>query len=170
LLQGPWTESDLEKHWTDLAALDATEAYRALQALHSAEQKAVELLSKRLRPAPMVDSERIPRFVKDLDHDEFTVRERASRVLEKFGDRIAAQLQQALANQPSPELRRRVEALLEQGNLAHNPEKLRALRAVEVLERIGSVNAQQVLGTLSQGASDDRLTKEAKAALRRLAK
>jgi hypothetical protein len=63
-----------------------------------------------------------------------------------------------------------LEVLLEQGNVAHNPDKLRGLRAVEVLERIGSANAQQVLETLAQGSAEDQVTQEAKAALKRLAK
>jgi hypothetical protein len=43
-----------------------------------------------------------------------------------------------------------------------------ALRAVEVLEGIGSAAARTVLNTLAGGDADARLTQEARAALRRL--
>jgi hypothetical protein len=45
---------------------------------------------------------------------------------------------------------------------------VRELRAVEVLERIGGPEAEEVLETLVQGAAEARLTREACAALRRL--
>jgi hypothetical protein len=48
------------------------------------------------------------------------------------------------------------------------PERLQALRAVEVLERIGTPEARKVLETLATGAPAARLTREAKASLGRL--
>jgi hypothetical protein len=44
---------------------------------------------------------------------------------------------------------------------------LRALRAVEVLERIGTDSARQALQVLAAGAASAGLTREAKAALGR---
>jgi hypothetical protein len=45
---------------------------------------------------------------------------------------------------------------------------LRGLRAVAVLEHIGTPEAKQLLVNLSEGAPEARLTREAKAALGRL--
>jgi hypothetical protein len=50
------------------------------------------------------------------------------------------------------------------------PESLRYVRAVEVLEQIGSRDAQDVLKTLANGMPTARLTREATAAWERLAK
>jgi hypothetical protein len=47
---------------------------------------------------------------------------------------------------------------------------LRELRAVEILERIGTSGARQVLRTLAKGSPAARVTREAKASLDRLAK
>jgi len=44
------------------------------------------------------------------------------------------------------------------------------LRALEVLEQVGTPEARQVLTTLATGAPHARLTREAKAALDRLSK
>jgi hypothetical protein len=45
---------------------------------------------------------------------------------------------------------------------------LRSVRAAEVLERIGTPEARRLLGQLATGAAEARLTREAKAALKRL--
>ena len=50
------------------------------------------------------------------------------------------------------------------------PEWLQSLRAVEVLERIGTLEAKQVLRELADCAPATRLTREAKASLERLAR
>jgi hypothetical protein len=48
------------------------------------------------------------------------------------------------------------------------PERVQALRAVEVLEWIGTPEARKVLEALATGAPAARLTREARASLGRL--
>jgi hypothetical protein len=81
---------------------------------------------------------------------------------------IEPELRRALEGSEDPEVRRRVNALLE--SIPHfetRPEHLRALRAVEVLEYFRTPEARQALVELAKGASQSRLTREAKAALGR---
>ena len=54
------------------------------------------------------------------------------------------------------------------GNAEPAPNLVRALRAAEVLEHIGTPEARQVLEALAKGAPGHRLTEAAAAALRRL--
>ena len=84
---------------------------------------------------------------------------------------IEPALTEALRRPPSLEVRRRVEGLLERlrGERLHPPaERLRAARAVEVLERIGDRAARRHLAALAAGAPQAQLTIEAKSALERL--
>ena len=58
--------------------------------------------------------------------------------------------------------------MLQAGDIAVLEKSLRALRAVAVLEDVGSREAKAILETLAGGVPDARLTREAKAALRRM--
>jgi HEAT repeat protein len=77
-------------------------------------------------------------------------------------------LRAALRNRPSPEQRRTIEQLLDTLYTLRSPEALRQLRAIEILERIGTPEAVEVLQKLAIGATEARPTQEAKASLERL--
>jgi hypothetical protein len=76
-----------------------------------------------------------------------------------------------LRQEHSPEVRRRVQHLLEslEAPLVRPGPTLRDLRAVQLLERCGTRGATRNLESLAEGAPEARLTQEAKAALERLA-
>ena len=48
------------------------------------------------------------------------------------------------------------------------PERVRALRAVEALERVGTLPAREALRELTTGGADPDIVREAQASLRRL--
>jgi hypothetical protein len=79
-------------------------------------------------------------------------------------------MRQALAGRPSPEVRRRLGELLQRLDPLASPELLRGLRAVQVLEQVGTPEARDLLRTLAGGVPEARLTQEAKASLQRLAR
>jgi hypothetical protein len=69
------------------------------------------------------------------------------------------------------EVRRRIELLLEKHDRATlAPERVREVRALEILEQVGTPEARELLEKLTKGASEARLTREAKASVERLAK
>jgi RNA polymerase sigma factor (sigma-70 family) len=162
---------ELEALWADLAGEDAGRAYRAIRALVAAPTHSVPFLRQELRPAPAAAPKHLARLIADLGADEFAVRERATGELEKLGPQAIPALKRALAGRPSLEARRRIEALLRRpDHLPRAADELRAWRAVEVLEHIGTAEARGVLEKLAEGPELSRLTQGARAARARLAR
>ena len=159
----------LDTAWAELAGDDASRAYRTLTALVAAPRQAVPFLKAHLQPAEKADARRIRRLIADLDSDRFGVRQRATKELEAVAELAAPVLRQALAQRPSPEVRRRAEGLLARLD-SLRPEQVRGVRAVEVLEHIGTPEAQDILDSLARGTPEARLTQEAKTSLERLAR
>jgi WD40 repeat protein len=159
------TAKELEALWERLAG-DAEDADEAMRGLAASPARAAELLGRSLKPAEKTGPEQIARLVRDLDSDSFAERERASAALAELGEDAADALRAALDRNPSAEVRRRAEELLERlRDQAQPPERLRGLRAVQVLEWIGTPEARRALEALADGAPDAELTRAAKAAL-----
>jgi len=135
----------------------------------AAFQQGLDVLEKeRLKPAAPVDMKRTLELIKQLDAEEFKARESANKELLKFDEQILPVLDKALAAQPTLETKRRLEAL--RGRLTSvvlQGERLRAYRAIEVLERIGTPEALQVLQELAKGAPGALITTSAKAVVKR---
>jgi RNA polymerase sigma factor (sigma-70 family) len=159
----------LAKAWADLAGDDAPRAFRARWTLTTAADEAFVLLKDRLRPVKEAEPRRLRRLLADLDSDHFAVRQKAQQELEDLGDLAEPAMREALAGKPTLELRRSVEKLLEGlRGPSRRPEVLRGVRAVAVLEGIGTPAARRLLEDLAAGAPGSRLTQEAKASLRHL--
>jgi hypothetical protein len=161
---GELGRKELDALWSDLAG-DAREAHRVIPVLAAAPAQTVPFLKDRLQPAT-VDGKRIEKLLADLDSDAFETREAAARALTEMRYRIEPTLRQALEKKPSLEMRRRLQAILTGPNRP-SAEALRTLRAIAVLERIGTPEARRILEKLSGGATC-RETQEGQAALQRL--
>jgi RNA polymerase sigma factor (sigma-70 family) len=159
---------DLPALWDDLASADAAKGFQAIGKLVSAPDRAVALLEKRLRPAPVASPERLARLVADLDSDSFEMREKAAKELEGLGEVAEAVLRRAREAGPSAEVRRRAEELLRKLPLTGSGERLRQFRAVEVLEGLATPEARRLLREWGRGAPEALLTRESRAALERL--
>jgi hypothetical protein len=131
-------------------------------------EQTVALLKKRLRPDAAADGARMNRLAAELGSDDFAVREKATQELTSLGDRAESVLRTAFPK-ASAEARRRIGDILVQIDPASSADLRRGLRAVEVLERLGNIDAQQVLRNLAEGDPHARLTQEAESALERLA-
>jgi hypothetical protein len=158
--------------WTELAGDDARKAFQAARRLAGAGQVTVDFLQHALQPVAGIDAKRLDQLISDLESATFEVRTRASEELEKLGELAEPALRQALAAQPSLEMRQRIEKLLETPPTFRVPvpDRLRALRGIQVLEYIGTAEAQTALQGLASGAPGARLTYEAHKALQRLGK
>jgi hypothetical protein len=95
----------------------------------------------------------------------------SSKGWNKISTTAESALRQALKGHSSVEKRRRLEEII--ANLegkTSSGEWLRAQRALEVLEHIGTPGSRRVLQDLGQGAPESRLTRKARLAMARLAK
>jgi WD40 repeat protein len=165
------SSEELEVLWNQLASPRGTRAVEAMARLQALPGQVVPLLRDHLRPIPRPDARRLDRLLADLESDRFQVRARAIAELERLAELAGPSLHRRLTEEPSPEVRRSVEELLEKlDGFVTRPEQVQAFRAVEVLEHIGTAEAQAVLHELARGAPEARLTQEAKASLERLAK
>jgi WD40 repeat protein len=165
-LVGGTAEGPQESAWHDLASGDARRAYGAVWRL-AGDPQAVRLLGARLQPAQERDAAPVPRLLHQLGSPDFATRERATRALEEIGEAARGQLEAACKDGSSAEVRRRARALL--GKLdPRSAERLREVRAVQVLEYVGTPPARRLLEKLAGGAPGARLTQEAKASLERL--
>jgi RNA polymerase sigma factor (sigma-70 family) len=153
--------------WEKLASSQSATAAPAIWALAGAPRQTVPFLKDHLCAVPPGDPLRIAQLVKAFDSDRFADREEAARALERMGEAAEPELRKVLAGRPSLEIHRRVKRLVER---LEGHEWLRKLRALEVLEYVGTLEARQVLEALAQGAPQARLTQEGKASLERLAK
>jgi NADH dehydrogenase/NADH:ubiquinone oxidoreductase subunit G len=126
----------------------------------------VPFLGENLLPAPAADPQ-LARLVAQLDSSNFTERNKATHELEKRLQLAEPVLRQALASNPTLEMRRRLEELLQKA-AGWTPTQLREHRAVTALEYMGTPEARQLLATLAGGAPDARLTQEARDSLARL--
>jgi WD40 repeat protein len=161
----------VEVYWVGLAEADAAKAARAMADLELASEEAVPLLKAQLKPAEPVPAEQIERLIADLDSDKFAARKKAYQRLQRLHEQAAPALRKALDGKPSAEVAKQARRLLEElEEPVTDPEQLRQLRAVEVLERLGTPAAREILETLAKGDPKARVTQEAKASLERLAK
>ena len=163
--------AELEGLWDDLASADGVKAFRAIWAMAAAVGQSVPFVAERIQPIAHVDNDKLAGLVADLDSDNFKTRTQATKELEKIAEQAEGLLRQALAGNPTLEVRQRVLGLLDslEGRSA-SPKHWRIMRGLEVLEHAGTPEASRVLEELAKGAPGARLTEEAKAALERYQK
>jgi dipeptidyl aminopeptidase/acylaminoacyl peptidase len=166
------TADELDKLWAGLADPDARPAHRAMRRLGATPDEALALLTKHVKPAEAkaIDAAAIDRLIAALDADDFEEREKAEKGLEALGASAGPALRKALGGNPSAEVKKRVDGLLDKlkDKGAPPPELVRPLRAVEVLEELGTPEARKLLEALAKGAPDAPLTVAARGALGRL--
>jgi hypothetical protein len=157
----------LQPLWTELADADVKKSWAAVDALARSSASSVPFLKSRLHPVERTKPERILQWIADLDQDELATRQTATRELAALGVEAEPALRAALESHPSLEAKRRIEDLLKEPSSRSVPsgDLLRRLRAIHVLERIGSPEAVHVLTDLSRGAPSARETLDAQAAI-----
>jgi len=156
--------------WGELASSNGSRAWRAMLALEGTGDEAVALFARHLRPAGGPDAKQLAGLIANLDNDAFAVRLRASEELEMLGAQAHPALRKALEGNPGPEAKSRIEKLLALPVKPATPtDRLPALRALEILERVASPQARKLIAAVAGGDKQDPLTVQAQAAHQRLA-
>jgi WD40 repeat protein len=163
------TAAEVGRCWDELAGADAEAAFRAVRRLAAAPAAALPFLRGLLKPVAAAPPERVRRLLAELDGADFAARRRAAAELEQVADVAAPELRKALVASPSAEVRRALKRALD-GLATPTPERLRAVRAVEALEWMGTPEASRLLDELARGAAGATLTAEAAASRDRLRK
>ncbi|MGE3803483.1 MAG: hypothetical protein AB7K24_02290 [Gemmataceae bacterium] len=161
----------VDRLFTELGHADAARGYQAINDLAAQPGQAVARLQEQVRAVSPIDRRQLDKLITGLDDEEFSVRQDSLKGLDQLGDLAVPALKKVLAGNPSAETRRRAEELLPKIEFrALAGDQLQTWRAIEVLERIDTPAARQLLATLAEGAPEHRVTTAAQAALARLSK
>jgi hypothetical protein len=144
-------------------------AARAAAGLAADPREAVGLLKDHLRQLAEAEA-RVNGLLAGLDDDQFEVREKASRELEKLGPEAAPALRLALEGTRSAESRVRIQKALDAMKPAGAADPQAVRLALAVLEEIDTPEARQALAELARGPDGATVTRGARAAVERLAK
>jgi hypothetical protein len=167
LRSGKKVPASSDELWSLLAEADVQKAGRAIFAMVDSPAESLALLKKHVKVAS-VTSDRLQQLIDDLDSPKFAEREQAGIELAALGPAAEPALKKRLQAKPSLEASGRIEKLIAAIQSARpSPEQLRTVRAVEVLEHIGTPEAVAFLRTLAAGAEGAHLTGHAKDAVER---
>jgi WD40 repeat protein len=155
--------------WDRLGEPDSQRAHDATTDMLMKEKESLDFIRQRLRPAPAVSDKQIQTWIIDLDSAGFAARDKAMLSLKAHFEQAHGALKAARRQPKSVETSRRLDQLLEMGSKTYlDVDRLRAGRAVELLEQIGGADAEAILREAAKGDPQARLTQCAVEALRRI--
>jgi hypothetical protein len=164
-------DAPLETLWAELGTDNDLKLQRILKAFRAAPKPAVALFRTKILPVRKAEQAEIERWIAALDDPALARRDQAMKDLHRVAHEYAPLLQ-ARREQAGPgEIRNRLNVVLDQVKDKAPPAALvKALRVVALLEQMATPEARELLRTLADGASQARLTVEARAALEPTAK
>jgi len=156
--------------WAVLASDNGRDAYSAIHSLVESPKDTLAYVKDRMPPLRAVEPAQLRKLFADLGSLKFSVREQATRELEMMQELPVSAMQKALDSKPELEVCTRLEALLQRVNKDHlepGSERLRWIRVLEVLERIRTPEALDIVRILAGGPDEMRVSIEARSVLRR---
>lgn len=160
--------TEFEKLWADLLDGDAFRTYRAARYLADDPRRGMSFLKEHLQAVPVVEPKHLEKLIADLQNENAAVRRKAMTELRTHGEAALGALSLPVEGRRG---HRAVEMMVRKLEVQYaTPERARSLKALHMLEQIGTADARQLLETLARGAAGTKLTVEARAAANRLAK
>jgi hypothetical protein len=161
----------LDAAWADLLSPDAGKGLTTIFYMTAHPAGTIRLLSEKVKPVPTADRKRVAELIDKLSNENFNEREKASRELSELAPTALDQIREAARKTESAEVRNRLAPILaRESDERVTGERLRVVRAVEILERIGSPATDKLLRELATGSSGAELTRNATEAVRRMGK
>jgi RNA polymerase sigma factor (sigma-70 family) len=164
------TVTPVSEWWTKLATDKPADVEGLMAEMTAKPTETLALLKQHVKPVQAVDSDEVGKLIAALDAADFDQRETATKQLHAIADQARNQLKDAHRAIASEEVKKRLQEILE-GVDESKPlrgDRLRCSRAVELLERIGSAEANELLTKLAAGAAEAQVTLDAAESLRRL--
>ena len=163
----PPSDSEMTDLWDSLGDADAFQTYRTARLLAADPKRAVAFLKDRLQPVPPGNTAVINQLVADLQNPNGSVRRKAMAALRTHGEAALGALLKMAPNNPgfNQNISLMINRLESTGNTR---ERQQSVRAVQVLEQIGTTEAKELLEKLSKGAAGAPLTVAAQSGLDRL--
>jgi WD40 repeat protein len=159
------SKTDVNRLWNDLASANASEAYRAIWRLIDAPSVMPSLIDHLKEPADP-EYKKARNLIALLDDNSFKVRENAQKQLENQGISALQAIRDAQGQKNSPEVNHRLERLASRFPPTELPaHTLRRLRAIQILEKVGSPEARKFLTDLAANTTSGIEKEEALAAL-----
>jgi hypothetical protein len=161
--------SEISKLWEDLQSNDSDTSEMIMWRLAGGGDATVEFFRRHFMSIEKPDIEQIGVLIEQLDHDDFKIRDQASKELSKIGAAAEDALQSA-SQSKSAEVRNRARLLLAEikTGQSSDPSIRRELRAVVVLGRIGNPRAVEYLEELAKSEQASLRRRQARDALERL--
>ncbi len=161
------TRAEIETRWQQaLTDKNPEIAYQAIWTLAAAPQ-AVPFIAEQLRVKQATEGTAvIKQWIKDLDHETFATREKASENLVRSLPRARRLLESELRTSDSAEVKARIKLLLK-AEIAEDPQTKLVEKGMRVLELSVAPAAQELLKEFAQGNPDDPITELARLAIQR---
>jgi hypothetical protein len=165
--RGALSNADRQKRWAALLSADAEAAHRAMGELAADPPGSVDFLKAHLKSTPVPSDADLDRLLAGLGATAFADREAASRDLDALGSLAVSKVRDKLGAVKSAEVRQRLDEFLKRHDRPGRTTgaRLREIRAVELLEVIGTADAKVLLEQLANG--DSPLARAAAAAAKK---
>ncbi len=163
---GRWKSENTQLIWTNLASGDPKTGFAAIRLLRANPAEAIAFLRERMQAPAVPAKDVVARLIKQLDSPQFAERENAQKELANMAEMVATELAEAIKGNVTVEVRERLEKVLKSLETM-TPDRLRHVRACEVLEGIATPEALKLLRTWTAGPDGSRLTIEARESLER---
>lgn len=170
----PPDKNAFDELWNRLASAAPAPAYRAIGMLASHPDESTPYLEKRIRSILFpAENERIQQLIRELDDDDFVIRNRAYRELRKLRTIAKPVLLKEMERTTSAEVKYRIQRILagtENASRFTMEDERRMARLVHVLDMMGGPASRAMLQTIIDEFPSDRIIRDVRQTLARLEK